>query len=153
MQTRCTVCHTAARPLNSQFVETSGKKKADRELSLAALRKKEPDRTARSGNIRMVQVLLKGAFKDGRLKYADVPVQRRPKPTPPRTRGSRPKRTPRSTRAAAAAKRAEAKRKADEAVAERKAAEAAEAALKAAEAKKAEEAKKAAEEAKKRGSR
>jgi len=43
LQSRCTACHTASRPLNSQFVETAGKTKGERAASLAALKKSSPD--------------------------------------------------------------------------------------------------------------
>ncbi len=40
---KCGVCHTSARPLNSQFVETGGKKKADRMAATAKLKKTNPE--------------------------------------------------------------------------------------------------------------
>lgn len=43
MVEKCSACHTAARPLHSQFVETSGKKLSDRKATLAELKKSDPD--------------------------------------------------------------------------------------------------------------
>ena len=43
MRAKCSKCHAASRPLNSQFVETAGKKNADREAALKNLKKTEPD--------------------------------------------------------------------------------------------------------------
>lgn len=43
MQKKCSKCHSASRPLNSQFVETAGKKSADRQASLGKLKKAHPD--------------------------------------------------------------------------------------------------------------
>ena len=40
---KCAKCHSAARPLNSQFVETAGKDEAERKKSLEALKKSDPD--------------------------------------------------------------------------------------------------------------
>ena len=40
---KCTVCHSASRPLNSQFAQPEGAKKADREKALAALKKTDPE--------------------------------------------------------------------------------------------------------------
>jgi hypothetical protein len=42
MRAKCAQCHNAARPLHSQFVETAGKKKADRAKAAAALKKSSP---------------------------------------------------------------------------------------------------------------
>jgi hypothetical protein len=42
LQAKCTACHTASRPLNSQFVETAGKDKAARKARLLALKKSTP---------------------------------------------------------------------------------------------------------------
>ena len=42
MRARCAECHTTSRPLNSQFVETGGKKKADRMKAADALKKSKP---------------------------------------------------------------------------------------------------------------
>lgn len=43
MREKCSKCHSASRPLNSQFVETAGKKSADRQASLGKLKKAHPD--------------------------------------------------------------------------------------------------------------
>jgi cytochrome c1 len=43
LQAKCTACHEANRPLNAQFVETAGKKKADRVKAAAALKKSKPE--------------------------------------------------------------------------------------------------------------
>lgn len=40
---KCGVCHTPARPLNSQFVETGGKKKAARLAAAAKLKETNPE--------------------------------------------------------------------------------------------------------------
>ena len=39
----CQTCHTAARPLNSRFVEVEGKTDAEREANLAKLKKSNPE--------------------------------------------------------------------------------------------------------------
>jgi len=43
MVAKCTVCHSAARPLNSQFIETAGKKKADRMAAVETLKETNPE--------------------------------------------------------------------------------------------------------------
>jgi len=43
MRAKCAQCHSAARPLNSQFVEAAGKKKADRMKAATALKKSNPE--------------------------------------------------------------------------------------------------------------
>lgn len=43
LQAKCTVCHTASRPLNSQFTETDGKDLAARDAAAAALLKSDAD--------------------------------------------------------------------------------------------------------------
>jgi len=43
LQAKCTTCHTASRPLNSQFTETDGKDQTARDASAAALLKSDPD--------------------------------------------------------------------------------------------------------------
>lgn len=43
MLTKCTPCHNAARPLNSQFIETAGKKKADRLAAAKKLKETNPE--------------------------------------------------------------------------------------------------------------
>ena len=43
MLQRCTVCHTSARPLNSNFVELEGKTPADKEANVATLKKTHPE--------------------------------------------------------------------------------------------------------------
>ncbi|MBI3299803.1 MAG: hypothetical protein HYZ75_16675 [Elusimicrobia bacterium] len=42
LQNRCTACHTASRPLNSQFVEADGKDSAARDAAAAKLLKEDP---------------------------------------------------------------------------------------------------------------
>ena len=42
MLNKCTVCHSASRPLNSQFIEAKGKKKVDRKAEVAKMKKKDP---------------------------------------------------------------------------------------------------------------
>lgn len=43
MRQKCAQCHSSARPLNSQFVETDGKDKAAREKAAADLKKAKPE--------------------------------------------------------------------------------------------------------------
>lgn len=43
LQAKCTTCHTASRPLNSQFTETDGKDAGARDAAAAALLKSDPD--------------------------------------------------------------------------------------------------------------
>ncbi|OIO12070.1 MAG: hypothetical protein AUJ52_00945 [Elusimicrobia bacterium CG1_02_63_36] len=43
LRVKCAQCHSAARPLNSQFVETGGKDKAAREAAAAKLQKSHPE--------------------------------------------------------------------------------------------------------------
>ena len=42
-QAKCTVCHSAARPLNSEFIESQGDTDAQRAASLSALKSSHPD--------------------------------------------------------------------------------------------------------------
>lgn len=42
-QEKCTVCHSAARPLNSEFLESSGKTSAERTASYHAMKKSHPE--------------------------------------------------------------------------------------------------------------
>jgi len=42
LQNKCTACHSAARPLNSQFIETAGKKVSERTAALNKLKKDQP---------------------------------------------------------------------------------------------------------------
>jgi mono/diheme cytochrome c family protein len=44
---KCAQCHSAARPLNSQFTETAGKKLSERQANLAKLKKSDPDMFAK----------------------------------------------------------------------------------------------------------
>ncbi len=43
LQAKCTTCHTASRPLNSQFTETDGKDAGARDAAAAALLKSDAD--------------------------------------------------------------------------------------------------------------
>lgn len=43
LQAKCTTCHTASRPLNSQFTETDGKDMGARDAAAAALLKSDAD--------------------------------------------------------------------------------------------------------------
>lgn len=43
LQAKCTTCHTASRPLNSQFAETDGKDAGARDAAAAALLKSDAD--------------------------------------------------------------------------------------------------------------
>jgi len=51
LRLKCAQCHSSARPLNSQFVETDGKEVPEREANVAKLKKTDPDMFAEENKL------------------------------------------------------------------------------------------------------